>query len=1568
MHEFYESPIPTAPIDCYFVNTDLSRTNGWAESGTNGWEASSTANGWTVSKSNSANIYFCKIDEGDNRYKITVGNSYEDPSSRDLWPATDAIFHTKDTRCVVFTARWGNGSCAITQTTTKKLLKGTYRLKYDIQNANNDYTDHDHTYQNLFSVTVGGTEIKDNNTDWINSGNWSTHSIEFTVDGNQDVTISLGYGTTTDGPSQMHTPVLFVSNLYLETVSVERDPRITWNGNNIESISVVKDWTSKRPSQQPQTLYYSWLDHQYRFSMNHPEQWSIGRNNNPDYKINNSNGEAIYGIGLYNESQTAFKILNLKQGDQFCVEYYLDPNTSGASAYLANGNHEMTATVQERVTDQESGTNTITSSEYYTISSEGGCVQIMMPAKTILRSVTIIHKNYKKATYNITEVTDEDSNKGYKYTLTGAGVLEDKRGAVPYITMRFGADNDMTFVKKLGDGDNAEFGAVSIVDEKNDFNPTTARLQSTYQSLSEAEAKGRLAGKEWTVFSTDLDANGSDIFRSILPHYGTYYYFFPEVNGKLSLRFYCEGSYEHMPFWFKSKNGEIVDDLTRSMDTDGRYYYEYNDINVEKGGVYYLCSNPTIVQHELPIVRLISYEFIPTFHVEPLYDVIGNGSNGVSEIATIKGVTINEFTGMKSGDGYVLDNDAIITINGEDAPRVKFLGNIKDATISLTQQGDNIKLNFSNITYKDNVENVNQGGAIVVILDCPAGRATFVLTVAYDAAGKNPNGTAVSTQVKKWDFYSGVGDGTNGDWDLGKYGIVDDGDKILYETDKTAWEGRSKLFKEVNKADGLTADWVDTYVNLSDDNDERIFKSVYDMEGDNADMIHETAGLVFSTHANQLGIMNENNEPTAQFQDRYIGLMKGSKFTIPLLEAGDRIVLKMGTYNNENVTLGMTNAKDVSSTGNTIGNNYIIGGSVPVEGDVKDANGHVVPRGEYHIQAIANDDVDIEVIDGQLLKIYSIEIYRNAANNNADILTENKVKGTDENNTREILYTEADTNTKSIGLQLNYRGLNESTAPLNHVRMTGNIEQNDITVTSSGDTHTYSTPKPTKATGAQFENGKFGAFKTRIAVKTLQSGAYVTDYADCMVPVGFREKLDYPNTWDFTDLREKYVTVKENNVVTNGIDDATGNEKPVADGDLEIWKNWSLTAAPENFDGNLFVSGGQLYAGSKMFDETRGLGIVHNGSNDILSLTATTESGEGESREGAISISNVDSYGFIVPQVAAGQAVYVHATPISGQTQSAQFAIGEGSPQAFTYTNGDNIFAMKLPADATDSDVKLRFQGYEVNKIAVATDEKTVNDEGWNTESRARAIDPSLLPYMTGKDFRTYTASAISTKDDGEKIVTLTRIDGVSADDDESAAKYVVPAANNKDPYACIIRNAGGAAVDMFGAGSGFHLFVPDMHDAADKTAPIWSNNLLKARVTPTTGDDKVLRDEDGKANYAFTNKWKYVDADGKELEGRGGQKVGDQAFYRIMQGGASSDGNQAYLSIADNIYPARLSIVFEGEKGDSEATGIATVEDDSVGGENARFYNLSGQQLSGKPNRSGLYIVNGKKVSIKNK
>ena len=1366
--------------------------------------------------------------------------------------------------------------------------------------------------------------------------------------------------------------------------------------NELMSITLNRDW-SNDPTNA--SSFNCWMDDsgdspKPRFKFNNSGRWDIGKNNNSNYtgyglRVNVTEGDPSGG--------SIINIQHLNNGDKIVLEMYCQTNdgnyhqpilmngsVSGVSAY----GYDNSQPTWPDITDYDIGNPNGVSNEYTYTGNNDGSIGIRIPQLTVIRCITIIYNNYKTATTKIERIEDAQNNVGYKMTITGSGVLEDKRGAVPYITMRYGAENDMTFSRFLGTVNGVkQYGTSSIVDESEPLLQGTAlsetlpngsntlQLQSPYRQRTEAQNKKSLVGKEWTVFTGNEDLQDPEGFNSIYPLYGNYYYFFPEVDGKFRVRFYCEGGGEHMSLWYKLDNGtpvtlenQVLANTYMSTDNGNTWeqhnmggdntlntnYYEYT-ADFKKGGVYYLCSNPTIQTQQSPIPRLISYSFIPEFRLDPLWYV----------------ATDEEKEAKAVNNASTLNQD--FTVNGTKniIKEVKCLGNIDSAEAYFVADNANNKayLNFRNIVYKSTSENdptLNDGGAVVVTVECEEGKAKFVLTIPYSAekavastdnnnhyqrvrdtdATRNPNGK----EVKKWDFFSQV-------YEVGQYS-----------------NPNSQLYKEIHKSDGLTADWVETYVNV-EKNEEPIFKSVYDMEGDNADMLHETNGLVFFSDANVLGIYNENNPSTTSFADRYIGLMNGGEFWIPNLKAGDRVVIKMGVYgksNNtietQNATLHIENAQDAvgkplsSGSGDNIQYyDYVIGGSgVAAGNDLNngaDINDPSQPWGEYHFISTGGH-FKLKVAETtELLKIYSIVIYKNSINPD-NILTENELLGDEEH--LQILNTQDFTTAvDEVLLHMHYRGLNEDTNYAQKKALTGNLMDNDISRGSQTSDnslwYTFSV-NSTDELPITPDKAKFGVFRARLGVQTIGNGDYVTDYADAMIPVGYRETKTYPYTWDFTDLK-KYVTA--------GIDN-NGVEKEVADvnADLRIWNNWNLRVAPEEWDGNIFASGGQLYGGKTMFDETRGIGITYDNNNDVTTMTGTSTD-----ETGGLAVNGEGTYGFIVPQVDNGQAIYVRAAKV-GSTQSANYTESKGYP-TYTY-EGQGSKAFPYSAEATDgsgdwvfalvmqnkNDVRLNFKGYEVKKIAVATDSKKVNIKGYASESRDHAIDASLLPYFTGKNLKTYV---VSNPDYTARTLTLT---DVGAEDN-----CVIPASTG-----CIIYNTSNGEFNPFGTDNkGFHLFVPDMHDSG-KTSTL--DNLLVANVDDDDeGKGKLLGMFDGdKTNYALTYRYQMLKEDGTPY---GDVIEGDEMFYRVSNKGIKLHKNSAYLQLPTSEVkpsPSRpagcpmFSFIFtELDEGETVITGIeeagVLIEDEEA---NAVWYNLNGQKLNGKPSARGIYIRNGKKVFVK--
>ena len=1704
MREFYDSPVvgvTQSLTDTYLGHADFHDYN-WSQFGD-----------WAEDKNTDA----YHLGHGH------IGSYTVNPNAEAGLSAvpTDGT-HSSSEFCIGIQVRWQNNYAAYTQTTGKKLPAGRYRLSYDVLNNNSNTYGNTTDYYSKFYVQFGETTVPDNNTEWVTSRNvWLNHTIEFELTTNSRITVSLGYGNN-QGWDQAHTPAVYVSHLKLEPVGNDNESvsHIEWLNQNskdyIKSITVVKDWCFDDHTPLPKTSYYSWIDHELRFSVDNKSAWGLS-------KDINDNHYTYDGLGLCNTSDgnQTFYIHNLKAGDKFNLEYYRYDSQQ-------NNNVPSPTLVSGSVKDIVPG-ETISGADrdgltYYTMNSDGD-ICISIPSKTIIRAVRIEHKNYKKATTRIDELTESEllaltghtETKGYRCTMTGAGVLEDKRGAVPYITMRFGAENDMTFVRKL---ENGEYGAACIVDGSNNFDPNNLQAYYKNMGIDADEAKNRHEGKEWTVFTSKKDNNGDDDFQTIFPMYGSYYYFFPEVNGILKVRFYCEGNDESPAFWYKQQetvSGEIerkdaypdctITGMNSDGRTSGRNFYELT-VNVERGGTYYLCSNPTIVQHELPIIRLVSYEFVPTFYVKPLWKAVpngtttvGDGNNGNTYAAEIGYGVFNDLVGTVTGQ---------MKINGVNQDKVQCRGNVSSAEAYVQTINNKQYLGFRNITFKTTRgEEDNQGGAIVAHLNAEAGHATFVLTIAYSAENKTDDGSAEEVQVKKWDFY------TNG-LSVGQYKNTS-----------------STLYSEVHKVDGLTADWVNTYLDiLGESGDgteprEPIFKSVYDMEGDNADMLHETAGLLFFSEANKLAIYNEDftSSTKTKFEDSYIGMMPGSEICIPYLKDGDRVVVKMGRSELDNgITLKVKGAKDAIGTPIAATDDYKIGGSfADTQHKWEDK---VYPHVEYHFikngdggDGTSDNDFRLIVEDAKMVKFYTIEIYRYENRSitpkyDKGIFTENRVLGSN----RGILYTdktgEAD---KTMSAKLHYYSTGEYTRLIGTSHKTGHFASANPAMTKVDNYLFQYTPT----------HSDFGSFRVRLGNQTTDQ-KYVTDYADYQMAVGYRMTKPYPYTWDFTDLRT-WVVEKNERLDESGdenlgsVKDWQGNE--LADNekaDLRIWDEYGLRVRTEECkNGNLFVSGGQLYAGTNMIPETEGIGIYHINNDKHRNKNMTmTETGLAVNDNNANGTSPL-AWGFNVPSVKAGQAVYVHAkecgsthyakylvndptdnfsfdlegtdagyiptgwlcyqddgnqhnhifgelydsgsrvmtgfngyegkglywrnghatytgnlslkpgsytltfamaawkntptykveifklsdtdTPIqSSDTYSAEpnadgnsaadlssatlrtftfditdadtylikfSQVNDGwgeflllqcdltTPEHdFEYTatdaNGDNIFAMKLPADATDSDVKLCFQGYEVNKIAVSTEQehKNLNVKGWATESRDHDIDASLTSYMTGKDIKTYIVTTVNSKD---RYATLTDVSDKRmplADGDGSANASILFNNTDKGP------------LDIFGTGTGFHLFVPDMHDTEKETPE--TGNLLRAKLAPgamSVGTENTV-------NYVFT--YQYVKINPETGAVISGERENDEmAFYRLgTQRTVTSIGNQAYLPVSTSDASRSVLFYLNYAGGESDPTVIDALlpTEPKEAAEPLHYYNLNGQQLDSKPNRSGLYIVNGKKKYIK--
>lgn len=1015
-------------------------------------------------------------------------------------------------------------------------------------------------------------------------------------------------------------------------------------------------------------------------------------------------------------------------------------------------------------------------------------------------------------------------------------------------------------------------------------------------------------------------------------------------------------------------------------------------ITVERGKTYYLygwwqegTNQGSLTDYACGVAELLKVSFLPNQSVTPLAKWVDSGTTSDDDLATVKGYTTC----------YVKKKSANIA--------------------SCTAKIENNKLKISNIEFVNSNKGggtiLIKIGDPDIDAD-PVFAYTIAYNAGYNeqTLGQDGNGNDVKrSDGHTWNFSDNPLNGLkwnnkNAEADVTPFGThfnnfasaEKDNDGI-----PTNGTNNSSLLSE----EITNGDWSFNYrVKKNGQFMDPRFLNNWDMKGNNADMMWDTEGIIINAGSSQSCIFNEHgvsidhSNNTQADPDRYVGFLEGGEFIIPCLKADDRVIIYMGSGSgsgDQTMKFHITNARDAMHNAIDPARDYHVGGSqwnVP--------NGHNDPyyRGCYHFYAAADGDMKFTMAGGSMCKLYSIRIYRGERENT------NAIQEASGGYT--ILATKAQDGTVTTGTNswnLHYRGKGETLAD-----GTGEYSQKNEVIAHSGNIQNLEITRTNNSTISYTNQGEIGMLRVRAKCMDYNHN-YVTDFADRNMTLALHETKSYPYTWDFTDMHlndaaNGYFTgqniIDENANYNELVQGETGYEYEPKGRELSMWDangymvlygpSWGYTNQNMIFENSKGISGNQLWANGDVLPETKGLWFymdnndaAYNGCMKIdtegLHLMNNKSKGKGWW-----------NYKMVVPAVPAGAAVYLRMArdpnvPDPDDNNSDTYTddndkqtnqivrnyflqnkfqfdgmetkatIGTEQTDICKYYQasdgtGDYIVAIKNTNEES-KDLTFTLNGWILKKLAISTDPKTVNNFGWNTESRDHAIDPSLMSYMTGKDFRAYVVTAA---DKEANTVTLARIDGGSSDDgDNTQDKLYVPAAENGSVNACIVRYVDTdkaedhQTVNIFNDDSGFHLFVPDMHDASAAAATSLTGNLLKARVTATTNSDKVPRDEtiDGTTynNYAFTSRHKNVVMGGQWMDG-------PQAFYRIVSTGAGSDGNQAYLSIkasgtstSRSAEPSNSSvddhydIVFkdwkdlEAERGDVNGDGMVTRPDIDV-------------------------------------
>jgi hypothetical protein len=864
------------------------------------------------------------------------------------------------------------------------------------------------------------------------------------------------------------------------------------------------------------------------------------------------------------------------------------------------------------------------------------------------------------------------------------------------------------------------------------------------------------------------------------------------------------------------------------------------------------------------------------------------------------------------------------------------------------------------------------------------------------------------------------------------YGSALEVQTALPKNDGKNGDKESFLFDEVE--DEEKGDWMFNY-NLQYDGYliDPVFTNKYDMAGDNADMIWDTEGTIFQTSANQCGIFNEYGEvidhtvtSTTDDPNRYVALLKGGKFRIPWLMPNDRVIIWMGSgtgRTDDFASLKIRNAYDALHNPIDPEDDYIVGGS-----QWNGANGDANYRGCYHFFAKGNEnstatgkaaDMVFEMTGGEMCKIYKVRIYRGdriITNEVVGVTLDNDGKPTGNHDNYLLWSTAVDPNDGTAAKMgpasnwsLNYFGKDQKLADGTNnvvneiIAKTGNIDKTKISTIVANNTFTY-----------PHALGEIGTFRVR--GKDMEKNMkYVADYADHNITVAYQETQKYPYTWDFMDMTGYKGKAEDesdgNNALLFDPEEQLGEGKPdnehqgqeippsEAGVSTDVWNSIPATSYQKtardlslwevhNTAGNYFlrlnsqvatnvssyptdkifetakrIDGNQVWANGQVIPETQGLWFY---TEDNVQTTA----------KWIISDDGMSFYGtdhtLVVPNVPADAAVYLRMETIPKEATSCSYMLKDmngktdfvaGTDYSVygpTQVDGTSEYILAIKNNGTTKKhLILALGGYELKKVAVSKDSKTVNIKGYASESRNRVIDHTLTSFFTGKPINAYLA-----KQKNESTITFEKI------------TKPMPAATADGQFVgSVIYNDDNAndtgTFDVFGVNSGFHLFVPDMHDYTGDpndaqnmvTADLqsMSGNMMKSFNAGGTGSKK-LSQTDAKDIYVLS--YKYLDHD---REGQTTNYGKNEAFYRLASSGGNAKPNSAYIQL-NQAAEAKVNFIFEDDLFDDVDNGIATGISEAAGQDSKKleWYSLDGRKLNGAPTEKGLYIVNGKKVLVK--
>ena len=864
--------------------------------------------------------------------------------------------------------------------------------------------------------------------------------------------------------------------------------------------------------------------------------------------------------------------------------------------------------------------------------------------------------------------------------------------------------------------------------------------------------------------------------------------------------------------------------------------------------------------------------------------------------------------------------------------------------------------------------NISGSGAIQVIAKSKNSdlEAEYVLTV-----GCNPN------EKKVWDFYSHP-------LTLTPKGLLGDTPQPIGDAaesadyDKDNWKYKYKSYKY---EDGKL-----TYYR------EPLYAYAFPVDGDNALLIQETAGLQFTCDAEKFGIQNRAND----IHFRNVKFASGSTLTIPKLKKNQYVMIYWDPYaggeGKSGSTFTATNVMDLE--GREVNKTFVTTGIASDWYNPSDGVG-TEPWGATSFQVKEDGDVTFTIADNGWNDIVKI-VVDNTYDTPFRIATNNYVAGKgfqgkkicSANHNNMLLAGEG---ILVSGYPQETRSMSAATPDFNIPYGINLVERKNIVEYSKGGVP-YNLIKLTAKAGM---HGNVLVTQTiygnvlNAAGEVDASTRYAFEKSEAWLVVGDVTQQTYPHTWDFTKYNCNWKNESDGNLKATKIErsdcytpgdwgdgENTGNGFGVQSvsgywsGSSDHWKDGDypdVTVSAPAIDKPLFANGSELSYKGNSLKETAGLGIILSDNNltggaitetdkvNIVAANSNINFGEDTWRTTCLTLSGDDA--IKIPNVNAGMYIFLHCNQAEGSNISVTSSAGDNAIQQgwenndalihqFNPKNGVWVFKVKQAGDVI---VKGLSQIYH---IAVTDQVKTFSKVGKATESRDCFIDYSQSGVYTKNSLTAYHAKSSAQYDNQKNIISLEKIDVMKP---ETAGLLLY------NDYKATVN--GKEVTTEHESNFDVPLFAPAVNIEASAFGKNENNEQasspLKAHVTAS-----IMAPSDANVNrFIFTNVV-YDRNDARETK-----KEKDLGFYIVRKQG-NMKANQAYLELPTSLFnttsSAKQYVRLAFEDINDTPTGIDSVPTDTLPRlESGVYYTLNGVRLASKPQQKGIYILNGKKVVI---